>query len=203
MRHNLIIIALAVICCSCVSGSIQRDPIYRETTVRQARPKLEAERFDPQEKVPSLAHVFLAADMKAERAVANVPRDSDFIFRFWRIKKKLLKREFNVEWRPPAELNPQIEYENYGQPKITDTELATIMPLVAARMVKSDEEIRGARRVFAGVVFVTTHVTASGEWRQYELHGSEKTWSFHRVVELCVFPLHERDPFRRKAANRP
>jgi hypothetical protein len=171
-----------------MASSIQRDPISRETEIRQARPRLEAERFDSQEQDPALASAFQAADLKAERAVGNVPRDEQFVFRFWHAKKKILERDFGIHWQSPAELNPGIAYASYGQPQLTDTEHATIVSLVRQRTVGTDEDVVGAWRTFEGVVFVATRASASGDVRHYELHGCEDTWTIVAVYDVCEYP---------------
>lgn len=74
------------------------------------------EQFDPQERDPRLRGMFAAADAKAERAVANVPRDRRFVFRFWTAKKRVLKAKYGISWKTPAEINPTIVYDSYGQP---------------------------------------------------------------------------------------
>jgi len=188
MRGLAIIVAIALVGSSCVASSIQRDPISRETEIRQSRPRLEAERFDSQEHDPALASAFLAADLKAERAVGNVPRDSEFILRFWQVKKKILQRELDIDWQSPAELNPDIAYGPYGQPQITETEHATIVSLVRQRAVGTDEEVVGAWRTFEGVVFVATRGATSGDLRHYELQGCEDTWTMVAVHDVCEYP---------------
>ena len=69
----------------------------------------------------SLRSAFSAAD-QAERAVGNVPRDSKFIFHFWKVKKRILSKDYGISWRTPAEINPHIQYASYGQPEVTDLE---------------------------------------------------------------------------------
>src|SRR5713226_3578654 len=95
--------------------AIQRDPVSHETATRQARPRLAGEKFDPQESDLRLRNVFAAADREAERGVANVRRDERFIFHFWSIKKRILRRKYGIDWKTPAELNPSIVYDSYGQ----------------------------------------------------------------------------------------
>src|SRR2546423_15244296 len=81
---------------------IQRDPISRETAIRQVRPRAIGEVFDAQETAPRLHDIFAKTDLLAERAVRDIPRDKRFIFRFWLVKKRILKREYNIDWKTPA-----------------------------------------------------------------------------------------------------
>ena len=112
--------------------AIQPEPIYRETVIRHAR-RLPAEKFDPQEYDRKLRTAFAAADAAAERRVGNVKRDNRFIFRFWSAKKQILREKYNIDWKTPAELNPDIAYASYGQPRITDREISEIAPVVRRR----------------------------------------------------------------------
>jgi hypothetical protein len=104
----LVVAAMLPVLLVACETSISRDPVYRETEVRQSRPRLLGESFDSQESYPRLKSAFDTADRKAERAVGNVPRDAEFITRFWDAKRRILSREFGITWRTPAELNPQI-----------------------------------------------------------------------------------------------
>jgi hypothetical protein len=81
---------------------IQPDPVYRETEVRQSRPRLNGEVFDSQESDPALKNKFALVDRKAERAVGNVPRGSKFILHFWEAKKRILKDQFGIQWKTPS-----------------------------------------------------------------------------------------------------
>ena len=122
MRRPLLLLILMLLL-TCTTRGDQRDPIYRETAIRQARPRAFGEKFDPPENVPRLRDVFTVCDAEAERAVGNVPRDRRFIFRFWSAKKKVLRQKHGIDWKTPAELNPNIAYDSYGQPRITAREV--------------------------------------------------------------------------------
>ena len=187
MSRLAISIAIGLLGVSCVATSIQRDPISRETEIRQSRPKLEAERFDPQEDDPAMASAFVTADLKAERAVGDVTRDADFIFRFWQVKKRILLKEFDIDWQSPADLNPNIAYGSYGQPQLTKTEYAAIVSLVLQMADGNNEQVVGAWRTFEGVAFVATRGGAHGDLRHYELRGCEQTWTIVAVWDVCEY----------------
>src|SRR5205085_10247798 len=108
----------AILVIASVTYAIQPDPIYRETVIRHAR-QLRGEKFDPHEYEPKLCVIFASADAAAERRVGNVKRDDKFIFHFWSAKKEILRQRYNIDWKTPADLNPQIAYASYGQPQIT------------------------------------------------------------------------------------
>lgn len=170
------------------AGRIQPDAVYRETEVRQARPRLEGEVFDPQESDPALRDTFARVDRKAERAVGNVTRDSRFITEFWRVKKRILRKKYGIEWKTPAELNPNIAYANYGQPQVTAAEDRALRSLVVARLSASSEVIVGIDRSFEGVVRVWTRDPQADQSRLYRFAGHDESWTFIDVAELCAYP---------------
>src|SRR5438105_9374288 len=98
-RFTLFAVALAL---TCEASTPFRDPIYRETAVRHARPRISGEKFDPQESDAKLRATFAAADAAAERRVANVKRDEQFAIRFWGVKKQILRQKFGIDWKSPA-----------------------------------------------------------------------------------------------------
>jgi hypothetical protein len=155
--------------------------VYRETEIRQARFKVDGEVFDPQELKHEFKAAFVEADLEAERAVGNVPRNKLFIFKFWEVKKKILKSKYSISWSSPAELNPSIVYENYGQPQITELEKKYLFEIVKQHLVNSSETIFGAYRDYKGTVYVSTRETNSDISRQYTLSGHDNIWSFVSV----------------------
>jgi len=183
MKRPIIAVAL-LLALGCASVPIQPDPIYRETVIRHARPRLDGERFDPQEDNPALAEAFASADKKAERSVGNVARDADFVFHFWKAKKRILQEEFGISWKSPADLNPWISYSNYGQPKINDAEFASIKAFVQANLLGRGERVVGASRMFDGDVIAVTFEPDSGIVRHYHLLGHDQKWA---LVSVGIF----------------
>jgi hypothetical protein len=163
---------------------IQPDPVYRETEVRLSRPMVSGEKFDPQESDPALKEKFTIADRQAERAVGNVERDSEFIFHFWKAKKRILRDQFGIQWKTPAELSPDVAYANYGQPKITNSENHTLRALVAPRLSSASEKIQGIDRSFEGVASVWTRDLQTDQMREYQFVGHDESWKFIQVLEL-------------------
>ena len=161
---------------------IQPDPVYRETQVRQSRPRLNGEVFDPQESDSTLKASFSTSDRKAERVVANVQRDSKFILHFWAAKKRILKEDFGIQWKTPAELNPSIEYDSYGQPKITGAEDRALRALASTRLSSNSEEVTGVDRSFEGVASVWTSYQVQ-RMREYRFAGHDDSWTFIEVSE--------------------
>lgn len=188
MRLRGVLVGVLMLLHACSSAiqpdaTIQRDPVFRETEVRHARPRLNGEVFDPSESDPALASAFASADRKAERIVGNTKRDSQFITSFWSEKKRILQVEFGVTWRTPAEMNPQIKYGNYGQPLLTEIERSTLEALVLARKLVS-ESIRGMSRNFDGGVWVSTTEKPTDTARIYSFTGHDTEWRFVNVGVL-------------------
>lgn len=156
---------------------IQRDPISRETAIRQVRPRAIGESFDPQETAPRLADIFVKTDLLAERAVRNIRRDKQFIFRFWLVKKRILKREYGIDWKTPAELNPNITYESYGQPALLAQEIREIAAMLDHELRSKRERIVSVERAFDGTINVWTTAGNTGDRRNYvvsKIHGRWK-----------------------------
>ena len=145
-----ILVLVALVFASAAYG-IQPDPIHRETIIRHARPRATGERFDPQEDDPKLRDAFAAADAAAERRVGNVKRDAKFIFAFWAAKKAILRDTHRIIWKTPAELNPGISYDLYGQPSITREEKKAISVMIRNR---TKRHITVIERDFEGKVTV-------------------------------------------------
>jgi hypothetical protein len=151
------------------------DPVWEETAVRHWRPHVEGEIFDPQEFDFALRDEFASVDREAEREVGNVRRDNKFIFAFWAAKKRLLEEHFHINWKSPAELNPQIEYDSYGQPKVTQAERKRIARAVRPRL-GAKESIHAIWREFNGTINISTHSTADKESRIYYARGTDGKW---------------------------
>jgi len=160
-----------------------RDPVYRETEVRHARPRLDGEQFDPQEADPTLTSAFSIVDRKAERVVGNVPRDENFITHFWQAKQRILQSEYGISWRTPAELNPQVKYLSYGQAALMSLEEEALREAMATR-VAPGESVRGMWREFDGKTNVSTYTASTDTGRIYEFSGHDRQWDFVAVFEV-------------------
>jgi len=179
-----ILFSLIVITLLSCSSNIQPDPVYRETVVRGEREKVEGEIFDPQESIKSLTHIFSEADIKAERKVGNVKRDENFIHLFWQEKKRILNKHYGIVWKSPAELNPEIEYGGYGQPKISDKEASSIENYLRSLGYLESEAILSIRRGFNGEVSLYSETRSSNQLKQYTLNGVGERWKL--ISEFIV-----------------
>ena len=165
------------------AATVQPDPVYRETEVRQSRPRLDGEVFDSGESDPELKDEFARADQKAERAVAHVTRDSGFIVRFWKEKQRILKKQFEISWKTPGELNPHIVYDRYGQARISAAEDRILRELVRSRFVNPSETVTTVDRSFEGVASVWTHEPRTQQNREYQFSGHDESWEFIKATD--------------------
>ncbi len=165
-----------------LNWDIQPDPIHRETVVRHSRPKDDDELFDPQEYAPDLRSIFAEADAITERLVGNVPRDENFGAVFWATKKRLLSQEYDIDWRSPAEINPDISYGGYGQRVLSETEQSTIRTVVLPYLDSDRTEVTLVERRFSGEV--NAWASVDDERYVFVLTGHRDEWeveSFGRV----------------------
>jgi hypothetical protein len=174
-RFVVLGVALAI---TCEGGTPFRDPVWRETALRHSRPLGAGEKFDPQESDPKLRAAFAAADAAAERRVMNVKRDEKFIFRYWSAKKEILRQQFGIEWKTPAELNPRITYSDYGQREITEDEKRDITPVVRKR---TSTPITSIERDYEGKVRVWTKPGVGDESIAYVVELQRGRW---KIVDV-------------------
>ena len=168
-----VLVLCAAIGITSAAYAIQADPVWRETALRHSRPRGAGEKFDPQESDPKLRAAFAAADATAERRVGNVKRDDKFIFRFWSAKKQILRQQFGIDWRTPAELNPQIAYASYGQRAITDRERHDITQAIRKR---TSNTIRSIDRDYEGKVRAWTDPGVGDETVAYVVRLEKGRW---------------------------
>ena len=132
--------------------------------------------FDPQETDPRLRTAFAEADVLAEYSVRNVPRDRRFVFKFWLAKKAILKQKHGIAWRTPAELNPNITYEAYGQPAVTARERCEISAMMDRQLRGKYENVVSIERTFYGTINVWTKVGNTDERGQYTVAKTNGRW---------------------------
>lgn len=68
---------------------------------------------DAREDDPRYAEVFIKIDAEVDQALATHPQygSMGFIHLRWETKKRILKQKYNIDWRSPAELNPQVMFD--------------------------------------------------------------------------------------------
>jgi hypothetical protein len=72
-------------------------------------------RYDPIEDDPRMKPIFAAAEQETRQEIANDPpewkRMMGYCHRVWGVKKGILKKKYGIEWRTPAEMNPNVAFD--------------------------------------------------------------------------------------------
>jgi hypothetical protein len=70
------------------------------------------EKRDPIEDTPEFKEIVSEIDAQAhEEALGSGPISHGFCRIFWRAKQRILKTKYGIDWKSPADMNPQIEYD--------------------------------------------------------------------------------------------
>lgn len=69
--------------------------------------------YDPVEDDPRHAEVFRKIDDEVKETLAAHPKHGSmgFVHIVWETKQRILKRKYNIDWKSPAELNPQVLFD--------------------------------------------------------------------------------------------
>lgn len=69
--------------------------------------------YDPVEDDPRYAEVFRKIDAEVQEALANHPQRGSmgFVHLVWETKKRILLQKYSIDWKTPAELNPQVMFD--------------------------------------------------------------------------------------------
>ncbi|KNY30092.1 hypothetical protein [Pseudobacteroides cellulosolvens] len=70
-------------------------------------------KIDPIEKDPRYKDIIEKAGLEAEKVLSDqgIIKTMGYCHRYWRLKKQILKRVYNVDWKTPAELNPNRKFD--------------------------------------------------------------------------------------------
>jgi hypothetical protein len=68
-------------------------------------------RHDPIEDDPDLQPILQAAEKQAKEELKGEPQELGFIHRYWSVKRRILKDKHGIDWRTPAEMNPNLAIE--------------------------------------------------------------------------------------------
>jgi len=69
--------------------------------------------YDPVEDDPRYAEVFRKIDAEVKETLANHPQRGSmgFVHLIWETKKRILLQKYSIDWKTPAELNPQVMFD--------------------------------------------------------------------------------------------
>ncbi|MBD1839639.1 hypothetical protein H6F78_16800 [Coleofasciculus sp. FACHB-64] len=86
--------------------------LVREVQIRLNLGKNPGEiKHDLKEFAPKYEQLIADAGRKADENLANEPRDAAFAERFWAEKKRILKAEYGIDWKSPADMNPEVVFD--------------------------------------------------------------------------------------------
>ncbi len=66
---------------------------------------------EPIERDPVIAPLISQADKLAQLELEDHKRRMGFCHLYWRTKKRILKEEFGIDWKAPAEMNPSVMFD--------------------------------------------------------------------------------------------
>lgn len=66
---------------------------------------------DPVEYTMEWEKIYYEVEKKLDERFANAPRHMGFCFRYWSAKQELLKDEYGIDWRSPAQMNPRVMFD--------------------------------------------------------------------------------------------
>lgn len=66
---------------------------------------------DPKEENPDYKHIFEAVDKYLDEKFKYVKKDLGFCHYYWGEKKDRLWKKYGMDWKTPAEMNPDILFD--------------------------------------------------------------------------------------------
>lgn len=66
---------------------------------------------DPKEYDPQIRPVIEKAEREAELELADWPRAEGFCHALWGAQKEILRAKYGIDWRTPAEMNPDVIFD--------------------------------------------------------------------------------------------
>jgi len=92
-----------IILCEEFHGTLITNVYYRDGDLRV--------RHDAVELNSAHKEVFDSIDQEVTEMLANKQKGIGFVHTFWRTKQTTLKNKYQIDWRPPSELNPNISFD--------------------------------------------------------------------------------------------
>ncbi len=69
--------------------------------------------YDPIEDDPAAQPAIRAAEQEAREELKDVEskEPKGFCYKIWRVKKRILRDKYGIQWRSPAEMNPDTIFD--------------------------------------------------------------------------------------------
>jgi hypothetical protein len=83
----------------------------RERRERREQEFWQSFRVDPIDEHPAYAIVREKVDAQVEEQLRDHPKGLGYCHTYWRTKRRILKEQYQVDWKSPAELNPNIIFD--------------------------------------------------------------------------------------------
>lgn len=102
--------------CSYLWNNDLQDAIARLFTSEELikimrNPKIGHLRKDPVEYTWEWEDIYYDVEDKIDERFMNAPRQMGLCFRIWSAKRELLKEEYGIEWKSPAQMNPRVRFD--------------------------------------------------------------------------------------------
>jgi hypothetical protein len=118
MHVLLLVFAGVFFLCGCTSshhlissGVTPAEPVERALSGGGYASSFGREKHDPLQNDPRYRRAFQETEIKTERKLAGVQRGLGFVHLYWETKKQILRKDYGLDWKTPAELNPNISYD--------------------------------------------------------------------------------------------
>lgn len=74
---------------------------------------MESLKYDPIEDTDEYKKIKNELELKIEIMVKmqNIKKGLGYCHTYWDLKKKILKKDYNIDWKNPQELNPSIMFD--------------------------------------------------------------------------------------------
>lgn len=75
------------------------------------QPQIGHLRQDPVEFTYEWEDIYYEVEKRLDERFANAPRQMGFCFMYWNVKRELLKEEYGIDWKSPAQMNPRVMFD--------------------------------------------------------------------------------------------
>ena len=66
---------------------------------------------DPVEQTPEYLAIEEELEQEIRLQLQFVKRTRGYCYRYWEVKRKVLKKTYGIDWKSPKQLNPRIKFD--------------------------------------------------------------------------------------------